>query len=85
MVFFREQYDKRLKDKVMDECKAIKVDEPNLNELASKNAGLCEEMKHLLTRNRLGVQRDPMQSKAKVGQQLIFSLIVASIFYDVGF
>ena len=26
-----------------------------------------------------------MQSKAKVGQQMIFSLIICAIFYNVGF
>jgi len=29
--------------------------------------------------------RDPMQSKAKLGQQAIFSLIMAAIFYNIGF
>lgn len=36
-------------------------------------------------RNKLGVMRDPMQSKAKLGQQAIFSLIMAAIFYNIGF
>ena len=29
--------------------------------------------------------RDPMQSKAKIGQQLVFSLVVLAIFWGLGF
>ena len=42
-------------------------------------------MINLIKRNRLGVKRDPMQSKAKIGQQVFFSLIVCAIFNGVGF
>jgi hypothetical protein len=38
-----------------------------------------------MKRQKKGVIRDPMQSKAKIGQQLIFSLIVLAIFYGIGF
>jgi len=38
-----------------------------------------------MRRQKKGVIRDPMQSKAKIGQQLIFYLIVLAIFYGIGF
>lgn len=39
----------------------------------------------IVKRNKKGVMRDPMQSKAKIGQQLIFSLVVLAIFWGIGF
>lgn len=42
-------------------------------------------MRLLIGRNRLGLQRDPMQSRVKIMQQVIFAVIVAMIFNDLGF
>lgn len=42
-------------------------------------------MQLLIGRNKLGVKRDPMQSKAKIGQSAFFSLIVAAVFSGIGF
>ena len=62
----------------------LQLEEPSLKGLEKTKAGGWQEFKYILGRNKLGVVRDPMQSKAKIGQQLIFSLIICAIFYNVG-
>ena len=44
-----------------------------------------EEFRLLTWRCRIAVIRDPIQAKAKIFQQVIFALIIVSIFHDVGF
>ena len=46
----------------------LKLDAPNLDGQEKTKAGVWQEFKYILARNKLGVIRDPMQSKAKVGQ-----------------
>ena len=46
---------------------------------------MYQQFVEIVKRNKKGVMRDPMQSKAKIGQQLIFSLVVLAIFWDIGF
>jgi len=38
----------------------------------------------LIKRNRLGVIRDPMQSRVKMGQQVFFAILISIIFHNVG-
>jgi hypothetical protein len=42
-------------------------------------------MRLLMGRSLLGVKRDPMQSKAKVGQAVFFAIVVAVCFSNLGF
>jgi hypothetical protein len=46
---------------------------------------LCREVAQLYWRNKTGVIRDPAQSRAKIGQNLVFTLFTSSIFYNSGF
>mmetsp|Transcript_21772 Transcript_21772/g.33628 ORF Transcript_21772/g.33628 Transcript_21772/m.33628 type:complete len:165 (+) Transcript_21772:1108-1602(+) len=43
------------------------------------------QMRCLLKRNRIGIARDPLQSKVKIGQQVFFAVLIAIIFNKVGF
>ena len=70
---------------VEQESKMITLPAPDFDNFASKNAPLCTEMKELVGRAKKGLKRDPMQSRAKVFQQTVFSLIAGAIFFKVGF
>ena len=83
--YFNEHYDKSLKTSVKEESDMVKFPLPNMKVLATQNASLGTELRQLIFRNERGRARDPMQSRAKIGQQVIFSLIVAAIFYKTGF
>ena len=81
LAFFNECYNETMKGEVENENAMIKIPEPDLASMGSKNASFCTEVRELYVRNRKGVVRDPMQSKAKIFQQIIFSIIVAGMFH----
>ena len=63
----------------------LKLKEPNLSELKTATVSMFTQFREIVKRNRKGVIRDPMQSRAKIGQQSVFSLIVLAIFWQIGF
>lgn len=64
--FFVEMYQKKLKSYIQLESDQLQLPVPDLNGLEKRNPGICKEVSMILYRNKLGVLRDPMQSKAKI-------------------
>ena len=85
LIFFKEQYEERIKPGIEAEQSLLKLDPPELDSQKRKRAGCCSEFRILMWRNKRGVQRDPMQSRAKIGNTVFFGIIIALIFNNVGF
>jgi hypothetical protein len=85
LAFFNKNYDDKMKKFIESESKMMILNEPNLEELRTQGVDMMTQFTEIIKRNRKGIVRDPMQSKAKIGQQVIFSLVVVAIFYDIGF
>ena len=85
LAYFNANYDKNLKPFVENERKMLTLAEPDLKQVRSSGVSVYLQFVELVKRNKKGVARDPMQTKAKIGQQLVFSLIVLAIFFDIGF
>jgi len=63
----------------------LQIEAPDLKSLGDRNPPFLTELKLVNGRNLVGRMRDPMQLKAKIFQQVIFSIICAGIFNNVGF
>lgn len=68
LAFFNKYYNIKMKSQVKTENSLLKLELPSLEGLEKTKAGGWQEFKYILGRNKLGVVRDPMQSKAKIGQ-----------------
>lgn len=56
-----------------------------MDKIGSKRSSLGTNFKNLIRRSFIGIKRDPGQSRAKFGQQIIFSVLVGAIFNFIGF
>ena len=83
--YFCHNYRKFVRDNVTQENLAIVLPEPDIKKVEAGKLGGWGQYKLLCARNTNGVKNDPMQSSAKIGQQIWFSLIVTSMFFDLGY
>lgn len=65
--YFVDCYKKKIEPGVMEEMKMVTLSEPDLDSMDRAKAGLCDQIRLLSKRNFLGVQRNPMQNRAKIG------------------
>lgn len=63
----------------------LELVEPDLEAMARSNASMCDQISLLTKRNWRGVQRNPMQLHAKIGQQVFFAIMMVFVFSGVGF
>ena len=68
LAYFNANYDKKIKNFVETESKMLSIDPPNLDSLKTSGVGMMTQFLEIVKRNKKGVARDPMQSKAKIGQ-----------------
>jgi hypothetical protein len=68
LAFFNKNYNQKINSFVERESKMMVLPEPNLKELETQGVSGMVQFKEIVKRNRKGVVRDPMQSRAKIGQ-----------------
>ena len=83
--YFVKCYKDKVEPGVLEEMKQLTLDAPDLKAMERTQAGIRQQIKLLNARNFKGIARNPMQSKAKVGQQIFFALMMICVFTGIGF
>ena len=65
--FFNDNYSKNITPSVEEEMTQLSIEAPNLEAMERSQATIGQQIKLLVGRSRLGISRNPMQSKAKAG------------------
>lgn len=77
-----KHYKTHIEGHIFGDAKALTLPEVDIKIFQKNQASLPTQYQQLIYRNRMGVKRNPMHGRVKIGQTIFIALMCLALFFD---